>query len=167
MQWFFILCGGGLGFLLFSPPFSFPAITYIFEHSLYNLHCKWPLRTLPRIDTPTPPIIDATRLMEEKQDSAKGPDGWAISELGNLPKSAYMQLSMILAACEAHGRWPEILLEGHVTLLRKGDLPGPLGARPRAVTSVIYKIPGPSRLGLSQVPRRDPGFRAEVSAQGV
>ena len=86
---------------------------------------------LPRLE----PQMIKVRLAAMKPHTSKGPDAWSVLELRALPDEAVVQLTMLLAAIEAFGTWPEAMREIHVVPLQKEIDPTPDG-----VASIVYRL---------------------------
>ena len=102
------------------------------------------LEAIPEIPEPVlEPITGGqvrARLAKMKKHSARGPDGWALSELRALPPEAHTQLAMFYMACEHWTAWPPVLLLVHTTVLQKGETPSPLDVRPIGITPITYRL---------------------------
>ena len=72
--------------------------------------------------------------------SAPGADGWRASELKALPDALLDRLAALFNIIEIHGKWPEALQLGLVSLISKGEGTAPDKLRPITVMSAVYRL---------------------------
>ena len=87
--------------------------------------------------------FDLYYVVQHRQASASGLDGWGWRDLKAFPESWFDWLAVVLSGVELDGVWPEGLLDAYITTIRKADGDAaPLGQRPLCVLPVVYRILG-------------------------
>ena len=90
-----------------------------------------------------PPLLgsDLYYVVQHKQASAGGLDGWGWQDVKAFPESWFDWLAVVLSGVELDGGWPEGLLDAYITKIPKADGDAtPLGQRPLCVLLVVYRI---------------------------
>ena len=103
------------------------------------------LPRLGEVAVDLPPLLgsDLCFVVQHKQASASGLDGWEWRDLKAFPESWFDWLAVVLLSrVELDGVWPGGLLDADVTMIPKtdGDATLPFGQRPLCVLPVVYRI---------------------------
>ena len=79
---------------------------------------------------------------ELKAISMRGADGWSYGELKMIPAVAFNSLAAIFGWIESNRRWPTVLAQWFIILLRKSevDTPSRSDLRPITVASSLYRL---------------------------
>ena len=79
-------------------------------------------------------------LRRMKGGSAIGLDGFRVKELRCLPDFLLERLCEMYTRIEEEGVWPDVLSEGLISMISKGEGLRPKDLRPITVTSVLYRL---------------------------
>ena len=79
---------------------------------------------------------------ELKAISMRGADGWSYGELKMIPAVAFTSLAAIFGWIESNRRWPTVLAQWFIILLRKSEVDTPSWSdlRPITVASSLYRL---------------------------
>ena len=112
----------------------------------------FPSRLSPNLDlVPDSPGIELSPVTakdicdtvgELKAISMRGADGWSYGELKMIPAVAFNSLAAIFGWIESNRRWPTVLAQWFIILLRKSeaDTPSWSDLRPITVASSLYRL---------------------------
>ena len=128
-----------------------------FEGFSMEVEGGW-LPTLDLVDLPPLTGDMLSAVVKRKKVSAGSLDGWGWRGLKVLSAPWFDALARILCKVEAHGVWPEGLLDAYIAMIPKVDCDATLlGQRPLCVLPVVYRV-----LASARMMQLEPWFKSWV-----